>query len=176
MNPATTDPGFGRRVALAAISSFMLALAGCAGYAPGRLQIGQSVDEVTQAMGSPTALYALPGGAQRIEYARGPFGRQTWMVDVDAAGHVTGWSQVLNEASFNALPNGLTRDELLRRLGTPGERHRIGWQDRDLWAWRYPTNDCLWFTVSLDRAQRVVDSGYGIDPRCDAGARGGDRQ
>jgi hypothetical protein len=176
MNPATTDPGSGRRVALAAISSFMLALAGCAGYAPGRLQVGQSVDEVTQAMGSPTALYALPGGAQRIEYARGPFGRQTWMVDVDAAGHVTGWSQVLNEASFNALPNGLTRDELLRRLGTPGERHRIGWQDRDLWAWRYPTNDCLWFTVSLDRAQRVVDSGYGIDPRCDAGARGGDRQ
>jgi hypothetical protein len=172
MSRATTD-GLNSRLAgwLAALS-----LAACAGYGPSQLRVGQGADEVTQAMGTPTALYALPGGAQRIEYARGPFGRQTWMVDVDAGGRVSAWSQVLTEANFNALPHGITRDELLLRLGTPGERHRIGWQQRDLWAWRYPTNDCLWFTASLDAEQRVVDSGYGIDPRCDAGDRGGDRQ
>jgi hypothetical protein len=172
MNRATTDVLARRLAALLAA----LSLAACAGYGPSRLGVGQSADEVTRAMGTPTALYALPGGAQRIEYARGPFGRQTYMVDVDAAGRVSGWSQVLNEANFDALPRGIKRDELLRRLGTPGERHRIGWQERDLWAWRYPTNDCLWFTASLDREQRVVDSGYAIDPRCDAGDRGGDRQ
>ena len=171
MNRATTDGPNPRLAALLAA----LSLAACASYGPSQLRVGQSADEVTQAMGTPTALYALPGGAQRIEYARGPFGRQTYMVDTDAGGHVSGWSQVLSEANFNALPNGITRDELLRRLGTPGERHRIGWQERDLWAWRYPTNDCLWFTVSLDREQRVVDSGYGIDPRCDSG-NGRDRQ
>ena len=172
MHRATTDAPEPRLAALLAA----LALGACAGYDPSQLRPGQSVDEVTRLMGNPTALYALPGGAQRIEYARGPFGRQTYMVDTDAGGRVSGWSQVLTEANFNALPNGITRDELLRRLGTPGERHRIGWQQRDLWAWRYPTNDCLWFTVSLDRGQRVVDSGYAIDPRCDAGDRGGNRQ
>lgn len=144
-------------------------LAGCAAYGPSQLRVGDSVTDVERSMGAPTAIYAMPGGAQRIEYARGPFGRETYMVDADAAGHVTGWSQVLTEANFAALPRGITKDELLRRLGTPGERQRIGWQDRDLWAWRYPTNDCLWFTASLDRTQHVVDSGYGIDPRCDAG-------
>lgn len=171
MNRATTD---GPRPRLAALLA-ALSLVACAGYGPSQLRAGQSAEEVTQAMGAPTALYALPGGAQRVEYARGPFGRQTWMIDIDAGGHVSGWSQVLSEANFNALPNGITRDELLRRLGTPGERHRIGWQQRDLWAWRYPTNDCLWFTASLDAEQRVVDSGYGIDPRCDSG-NGRDRQ
>ncbi|MGE5116332.1 MAG: hypothetical protein ACM3N6_07550 [Betaproteobacteria bacterium] len=150
-------------------------LAGCAGYGPSQLRVGESVSDVERSMGMPTAIYSMPGGAQRIEYARGPFGRETYMVDADAAGNVTGWSQVLTEANFAALPLGIGRDELLRRLGTPAERQRIGWQDRDLWAWRYPTNDCLWFTVSLDRDQRVVDSGYGIDPRCDAG-HGRDRQ
>jgi hypothetical protein len=169
MNPATTDL-LRRASALAA-----LALAACAAFGPAQLRIGQTADEVAQAMGTPTALYALPGGGQRIEYARGPFGRETYMVDVDAGGRVTGWSQVLTEANLNAVPMGISREELLRRLGTPGERHHIGWQQRDLWAWRYPSNDCLWFTVSLDRAQRVVDSGYGIDPRCDSG-NGRDRQ
>ena len=172
MNRATTD---GPRPRLAALLA-ALSLVACAGYGPSQLRAGQSAEEVTQAMGAPTAIYALPGGAQRVEYARGPFGRQTWMIDIDAGGHVSGGSQVLSEANFNALPNGITREELLRRLGTPGERHRIGWQQRDLWAWRYPTNDCLWFTASLDAEQRVVDSGHGIDPRCDAGERGGDRQ
>ena len=167
MNRATHRP----RIA-AALGA--LTLAACAAYGPSQLRVGQSADEVAEAMGTPTALYALPGGGQRIEYARGPFGRQTYMVDTDAAGRVTGWSQVLTEANFDAVPMGITRDELLLRLGSPGERHRIGWQERDLWGWRYPTNDCLWYTVSLDQLQRVVDSGYGIDPHCDAGSR--DRQ
>jgi hypothetical protein len=154
-----------------------LLLGGCASYGPSQLRVGESADDATRAMGTPTALYERPAGGQRIEFARGPYGRETWMVDTDASGHVIGWSQVLTDANFATVSNGMTRDELLLRLGTPGERHRIGWQDRDLWAWRYPTNDCLWFTASLDAMQRVVDSGYGIDPRCDAGHReGGDRQ
>lgn len=160
-----------RRFALAGLAL----VAGCASLGPANLRVGESADEATRAMGAPTAIYALPGGAQRYEFARGPYGRETWMVDLDASGHVTQWSQALTEANFASLAAGMTRDELLRRLGTPSERHRIGWQDRDLWAWRYPTNDCLWFTASLDVHDRLVDSGYGIDPRCDAG-NGRDRQ
>ena len=71
MNPATTDL-LRRASALAA-----LALAACAAFGPGQLRVGQTADEVAQAMGTPSALYALPGGGQRIEYARGPFGQRS---------------------------------------------------------------------------------------------------
>jgi hypothetical protein len=148
-------------------------LAGCAGYAPSGVQNGQTADEVARLMGPPTGRYPLPGGGQRLEYARGPMGKHTYMIDLDAAGRVTGWTQVLNEANFNALPTGLTREEVLLRLGRPSERFYIGWQDLDVWAYRYPINECQWFMVGFRRDGHVNDTSYGIDWRCD---RGGDRK
>jgi hypothetical protein len=145
-------------------------LAGCSGMQH-RISNGQTADEVVRAMGPPTARYALSGGAQRLEYASGPFGKTTYMVDLDASGRVTGWDQVLTELNFNSLPAGMTGDEVLVRIGRPSERFRIGWQDRDVWAYRYPINECQWFMVSLGRQGRVVDMGYGIDWRCDPGGR-----
>ena len=109
-------------------------------------------------------------GNQRLEYATGPYGRTTWMVDVDRAGRVAASRQVLNEAAFLELqstPN-VTRDEVLRRLGTPGETRHGGRMGGEVWSWRYPTNDCLWFQLSLDNAGRVTSSGYGVDPRARA--------
>jgi hypothetical protein len=141
----------------------------------GALQVraGDSREAVIARWGPPTARYAMAAGAERLEYASGPFGRTTWMIDVDAGGRVRAASQVLNEAHFAAFQGrapGMSRAELLRELGTPGERKGVGWQgDGELWAWRYPTNDCLWFLVTLDtRTGQVRDAGYGIDPRCDA--------
>jgi hypothetical protein len=64
---------------------------------------------------------------------------------------------------------GMNRAAVLRELGTPGERQGVGWLGREVWSWRYPTNDCLWFQMTVDvAADRVHDAGYGIDPRCDA--------
>jgi hypothetical protein len=151
----------------------LLLLAGCAGYGPSDVRNGQTAEEVARLMGPPTGRYPLAGGAQRLEYARGPMGRHTYMIDLDAAGRVTGWTQVLNETNFNALPTGITREELLLRLGRPSERFYIHWQKRDVWAYRYPINECQWFMVSLDRDQRVVDTGYGIDRSCDVNDRVG---
>ena len=131
------------------------------------------VGEVLKAWGAPTATYALQPAGQRLEYATGPYGRMTWMVDVDTAGRVTQARQVLNEAEFiklqsaQALTRDMTRDEVLRSIGTPGERRgaRGGGQT---WSWRYPTNDCLWFQLSLDAQGMVQGSGFFIDPVCDA--------
>ena len=131
------------------------------------------VADVLKAWGPPTASYVLQPGGQRLEYASGPFGRVTWMVDVDTAGRVTQARQVLNEAEFfklqsaQALTGGMTRDELLRWIGTPGER-RGARGGGETWSWRYATNDCLWFRVSLDAQGVVQSSGFFIDPVCDA--------
>jgi hypothetical protein len=138
---------------------------------------GEPRDSVLARWGPPTARYAMGGGAERLEYASGPYGRMTWMIDVDAGGRVTGASQVLNEAhfaDFQGRAPGMSRAELLRELGRPGEVKGAGLMGGELWSWRYPTNDCLWFQVTLDTAaDKVRAAGYGIDPRCDAAT--GDR-
>lgn len=144
-----------------------LLLAGCAAMtppAPGSLQ-----QTLLGRWGNPTARYALPDGASRLEYASGPYGRTTWMVDVDREGRVLQARQVLNEAEFLRVQSdtALTREGLLRWLGTPGERKHGGWQGGEVWSWRYPTNDCLWFRSSIATDGRVTGSAYGIDPRCD---------
>ncbi|MBL8325217.1 MAG: hypothetical protein JNJ89_09705 [Rubrivivax sp.] len=138
---------------------------------------GQERDAVLARWGAPTARHVLPAGGERLEYASGPFGRTTWMIDLDAAGRVFGSRQVLDEAHFAELAEsaarapGLTRAELLRAIGTPGERHGAGLIGGEVWSWRYVTNDCLWFQVSIDlAADRVRSAGYGIDWQCDAGA------
>lgn len=142
-------------------------LAACAGYGPGDLRAGQREAEVTQQLGAPTARYPLAEGRTRLEFARGPYGRHTFMVDVDADGRVQQWEQVLDARHFLAIVPGLPRDELLRTIGTPSERSGM-WRDGQIWSWRYYNNDCLWYQVQLDAAGVVTSAGYGIEPRCDA--------
>jgi hypothetical protein len=148
-------------------------LAGCATVAPSP---GMPQAELLQRWGAPTSRYALPAGNVRLEYATGPYGRTTWMVDIDAQGRVTRASQVLGEAGFLAVQTqaaqGLSREELLRWIGRPGERRHGGWPGGEVWAWRYPTNDCLWFQVSISDEGRVRDGAYGLDPMCSSPADG----
>jgi hypothetical protein len=144
------------------------ALAGCASsYGPQALQTGATLDQVTTTMGKPTARYPRAGG-ERVEYARGPYGRHTYMLDFDARGRLTGWEQVLIEPVFDDIRVGMTRDELLLTIGHPSESQPLAYQQRMLWSYRYETPFCKWFQVGLDRQDRVIDTGYGPDPRCDA--------
>jgi hypothetical protein len=156
------------------VVSLLLGLGGCALFAPPPLRSGMTEAEVVSMLGRLTARYALPQGGQRLEFARGPMGRETWMVDLDAAGRSTAWRQALNERAFldfQLRGPGVPRAEVLLTLGTPGERRRGGWMGGEVWSWRYPTNDCLWFQVTLTDEARVRDAGYNIDPICDAGDR-----
>lgn len=142
-------------------------LGGCAGaYGPQRLQTGASVGEVTAALGTPTGRYPRPGG-ERIEYARGPFGKHTYMLDFDAQGRLLRWEQVLNEPHFDALRVGTSRDDVLFTLGHPSDAKRLPYQRRILWSYRYEGPFCKWFQVGLDGSGKVVDTGYGPDPMCD---------
>lgn len=135
---------------------------------------GTSQDALLRAWGLPTARHALPDAGQRLEYATGPYGRTTWMVDLGRDGAVRQARQVLNEAEFGAVQaaQDLRRDALLLWLGRPGERRSGGRAGGEIWSWRYPTNDCLWFESSVAADGRVTGSAFATDPRCDAG---GDR-
>lgn len=146
-------------------------LAGCSAYSPRGVEPGQSVADVESRMGPPTGRYTLPGGTQRLEYARGPFGKHTYMVDADADGRVLGWTQVLDEAHFNALKPGMSGEAVRQAIGRPSETFGIGWQGLGVWAYRYEVtgNFCKWFMVTVDPGQRVTETSYGPDPMCDGG-------
>jgi hypothetical protein len=148
-----------------------LLLGACAGYSPSGVARGQPEGDVVRSMGAPTGRYALPGGGTRLEYARGPAGKQTYMVDLDGSGRVTGWQQVLTEANFLRVLPDMSRQDLLLLLGRPGEVYAVPWQKAQVWNYRYPTNDCLWFQVTVTLDGRVKDAGHGIDPRCDGPSR-----
>lgn len=124
--------------------------------------------DVLKAWGLPTATYTLAQGGERLEYATGPWGRMTWMIDLDAAGRVTQARQVLSEAEFFQLQSatGLSAQDVLRWIGSPGQRRgaRGGGQT---WTWRYPTNDCLWFQASITADGQLNGAAFGIDPTCD---------
>lgn len=156
------------RLAAAAAACTMAA---CAGYAPGpELRVGADAQEATRAMGPPTGRYALPGGGTRLEYARGPFGKHTYMVDTDAQGRVLGWQQVLDEAHFNAIAPGITADELRLRLGRPSNVRGGGWQGGEVWSYRYDAIFCQWWQASVIDG-RVRDVAYAPDPLCEVNDR-----
>ena len=154
------------------LAPLLLVLAGCASYQPDKLRAGMSQAEVAQTLGlKPTGRYPGPDGQTRLEFATGPYGRVTWMVDLDAQGRAIGWTQVMSEASFrNVQTQAAGKDQqwLQYTLGRPADIITLGWLGGSVWSYRYPTNDCLWFQVTLNKDGTLRDGGgYGIDPRCD---------
>jgi len=158
--------GWSRILSLAAAA---VVLAGCVNMSnPTRLAPGASADEIRQSLGEPTGRYPLAGGAQRLARPCGPFGKQTWMLDVDAEGRLTSATQVLTETQFNAIRAGATADEVLRTIGRPSNVGYVGWhKTQTVWSYRYASPFCQWFQVGLSEAGVVEDTGYGPDPICD---------
>lgn len=145
----------------------LLVLAACTAYSPRGLAPGASNAQTIERMGPPTGRYAMADGGQRLEFARGPFGLHTYMLDFDAENRLLRSEQVLTEKNFYALQIGMTRDEVLRRIGHPSDVRYLPRQRHQLWSYRYETPFCIWFQVSLDTADKVAELGHNSDPRCE---------
>lgn len=112
----------------------------------------------------------MQGGGRRLEFARGPFGKHTYMLDFDAQGRLVRWEQVLVEARFNAIRSGMDAAEVRAQLGRASDQYVVGWHEKQtVWAYRYETPFCQWFQVGLNPQGKVVDTAYGPDPLCDVG-------
>lgn len=150
----------------------VLALAGaCANYRPLQVRAGMTESEATALIGKPTNRYPGPDGQTRVEFAFGPWGRVTWMVDLDAAGKVIDAKQVLTEANLNWFQRNAGGHDaawVRYQLGRPAEVLQLGWIGGQVWSWRYPTYECLWFQVTINEDRTLRDTGgWGIDPSCD---------
>src|SRR5262245_269222 len=80
---------------------------------PGDLQPGTPINDVIARMGQPTGEYRGPDGTRRVEFARGPAGKHTYMVDVNPQGQVVKWEQVLTDQKFSTLMVGMSEADVL---------------------------------------------------------------
>lgn len=144
-------------------------VAGCASHTPQTLQPGTTLDAARRSLGQPTAEFAQPDGGRRLEYARGPVGRHTYMLDFDPSGRLLRSEQVLTEAKFNAIQPGMAAADVQALIGHSFEQRIVGVAERrqTVWAYRYETPFCLWFQVGIDGQGKVMDTAYGPDPLCD---------
>ena len=159
------SPSAWRAATLAATAAW---LAGCASLQPPQATPGQTEAEVLARLGQPTGRYNVPAGGQRLEYATGPYGRTTVMVDLGRDGRVTASQQVLTEANFAKVRHGMSRDEVLLMLGRPAEKAGE-YMNRQTWSWRYPTYECQWARITFEPTGRARGGASLLpDPRCDA--------
>lgn len=151
--------------ALAAV--FAAALAACFMSAQAAtVAVGADETAVVKAMGNPKVRHALPGGASRLVYPRGPAGQGTTMVDLGPDGRVTSVREVLGEKQFAALPPGMTEEELLREIGPPSERQTAR-NATTILSYRYPTSLCQWYQITIGPDHRMQGGTIANDPRCD---------
>ncbi|HKX43301.1 MAG TPA: hypothetical protein VJO99_19235 [Burkholderiaceae bacterium] len=146
-----------------------LGATGCAGLAPGMTPLGTDIASARHSAFGPTGEYPLAGGGTRLEFAQGSFGRQTWMLDFDAAGKLVANRQVLTEANFATIAPGMPAQDVRMRLGRPAQVFNASWQKIQVWNYRYVGGDCVWFQVSIGETGqgRVTEASLGTDPACD---------
>ena len=139
--------------------SAALLLASCASYDGRGLHAGASSEaDVRGLMGSPALELAADDGGKSLAYPRGPLGTQTFIADIGRDGRLEAVRQVLNDGTFNAIRPGMTRDDILHRIGPPGETMQFPLSGNTAWSYRYKDT---WgylalFSVTFDPAGIVV--------------------
>jgi hypothetical protein len=171
------NPGSFPIVRGAAAALLVASLGACAVLRPpASLPVGTPIAEARQAYGGASGEYALPNNGTRLEFRQGSFGRQTYMLDFDASGRLVATQQVLTPSTFATIKPGMAQDEVLARIGRPAFVFPVGWQQLQVWNYRFGglEGDCVVFQVSISNATRTVaETGPNTDPACD---HGGDRQ
>jgi hypothetical protein len=121
-----------------ATSGLCLLVAACASYDGYTLRAGASTEsEVRSVMGTPANEFANADGSKRLAYPRGPLGTQTFMADVGTDGVLKAVRPVLTDDTFMRIRPGLTREEILRMIGPPGETMAFPRLGQVAWDYRY---------------------------------------
>ncbi|MFT6589362.1 MAG: hypothetical protein ACI9I0_000782 [Rhodoferax sp.] len=142
-----------------------LALSACSSYAPPDPLVGMSREALVASMGQPDLTRQVAGGS-RLEYPRGPFGKETWFVYFDVEDRAVRADQVLIELNFNRLRSGMAQEEVRQLLGRPSDVKGLGRDRGMVWSYRYHNYLCQWFQVELSQQQQVRSSGYAQSPEC----------
>ncbi|MHB8950186.1 MAG: hypothetical protein ACYC4S_14120 [Rhodoferax sp.] len=143
----------------------LMLLPACSSYEATDRLAGLSRDEVVARMGQPDRERQVEAGT-RLEFPRGPYGKNTWFIYFDASGRATRAEQVLTEQNFMRINPGMPQEDVIRLLGRPNEVQLLGRERGTVWNYRYESPFCRWFQVELSLQQEVRLAGYGEPPEC----------
>lgn len=71
------------------------------------------------------------------------------------------------EANLAAIKPGMTRDEVLSRVGRPTWVFGVRQENLSIWNYRFYRGDCVIYQISIRPDGTVRDSATGYDPACD---------
>src|SRR5436309_9458224 len=94
-------------------------LAGCANLTA--VSSGMPAQQVQAKLGAPETVRKNADGSEVWEYPGGPLGKQTYMVTLGSDRAVREVRQVLNDEYISRLRVGMSREEVRRLVGRPGE-------------------------------------------------------
>src|SRR5712691_2451387 len=140
-----------RAVLLLSLSAWV---AGCANFAT--LPAGTPSQQVQAKHGAPGTVWKNSDGSEVWEYPYGPLGRQTFMVTLGADRAVREVHQVLSDEYFAKVRAGMSRDEVRRLLGAPGQITVFDARGEEVWSWRYQEQHPMFFNVLFDRTTGTV--------------------
>jgi outer membrane protein assembly factor BamE (lipoprotein component of BamABCDE complex) len=127
---------------------------GCAAVSP--ITGGMDEAQVRARMGKPETVRKNADGSETWEYPTGPLGRQTYMVTLGPDHAVTEVRQVLSDEYFLKVVPGMSREDVRRLLGKPGEISTYSARDEEVWSWRYQQQNPMFFNVLFDRSAGTV--------------------
>ena len=115
-----------------------LLVSACAGYGGAGLKPGIATEgEVRATMGPPAMELRDSDGTRHLYYPRGPLGNQTYVADLGSDGLLREVRQVLGDDTFNRIQQGMTGEEVLRRIGPPREKMHFANLRQTAWDYKF---------------------------------------
>ena len=136
------------------LAACVVSLWGCAAISP--VTSGMDETQLRSRLGKPETVRKNSDGSETWEYPEGPLGRQTYMVTVGSDHAVRNVRQVLSDEYFSQVTRGMSRDDVRRLLGKPGEVSMYPARDEEVWSWRYQQSNPMFFNVLFDRSAGTV--------------------
>lgn len=150
----------------ALMASFLFS---CAGIGSRAVVIGEPESEVIGKLGNPSHIYQ-DGSFRLLEYKTGPWGQRTYMARISPDGKLLSYEQVLTNDKFASIIVGsATKEDVLRRVGSPSETSYLSLKDLEVWSYPYKESD-TWNSVMhvhFDRRGIVHSLQNGPDMRFD---------
>ena len=139
--------------------------AGCVSYGPDSELLGQDKAQVIAKMGPPSMERQLANGS-RLEYPRGPFGKNTYFVFLNSERKVTGWDNVLTTSNFDKITPGMLASDVEFLIGESKSNFGVGSKAHRVWEYPFSNSICRVFQVEVTPDGKVDSTGYGYAPEC----------
>ncbi len=149
-----------KRLIAGLLSGFMaIFLPACDSVTLEKLRPGQTTMQQTrEIMGPPTMEWQDPDGSVTWEYPRTPNGIVNYMMDFGPDKVLREVRQVLTEANFARVKEGMTREQIRRLLGQPAHEHYFQLKKEYVWDWKTKNEASYdyFFNVHFDDSGHVV--------------------